>query len=667
MGNVVPSLAEKPADVQAILGMEMTEFMHLQQLGRGKFMKSHLCRRAGGKGGGGASAAAAAAAAFSGGDEGGAASSEKVVIKVYQRRAAAAGASGFASAAAEQARRLLLVREQLLLLCHLFRLSTQPSLLPYQRFEDNARSEACFLTRQHVAYNLAERLNSRPFLAPVEKLWLIYQLLRAVEQAHAAGVRHGDIKAENVMVTSWLWLFLTDFATFKPTFLPEDHPADFYYFFEAGTRRRCYIAPERFVMERDLDRLAMAGQAYAGLPGTSLTPTPPGTTTPTLGSSGATAAGAQAPPPPPPPPPTAVAAIPSLAPGAPPQTVYLWPCDTALTPAMDVFATGCTIAEVLLDGEAPFDLSALLRYRAANASATSVGQGGFDPLRAEGIAEGLAAADASGALTALVSHMIARDPAMRGSARGYLDANTAQPPPPPPAPGAPQPAAMPMRFVAPAAAGAAATEPAAAEANDDVVGGSRIFPAFFPFLFTLGAGLLQPDVQSADVRVLALASHYSAIVCTVTGGAIDPLGERLLAHRLALEPRHLVEMAAYTVRGARPDPRCTCSSSPSALHCAFCTSHVAARALGAASARAGASGGARAAPPVARALAVTVAEPERVTLPLPLPPFAAFVAPPAPPPAPPTPVLVAVNVPPVLVAVRLDWPLPAVPAVPPLL
>ena len=34
-------------------------------------------------------------------------------------------------------------------------------------------------------------------------------------------VCHGDIKSENVMVTAWNWLLLTDFASFKPTYLPE--------------------------------------------------------------------------------------------------------------------------------------------------------------------------------------------------------------------------------------------------------------------------------------------------------------------------------------------------------------------------------------------------------------------------------------------------------------
>lgn len=59
---------------------------------------------------------------------------------------------------------------------------------------------------------------------------------------------HGDIKLENVMVSSWNWLLLADFATVKPTLLPEDDPANYTYFFDTSRRRICYIAPERFVL-----------------------------------------------------------------------------------------------------------------------------------------------------------------------------------------------------------------------------------------------------------------------------------------------------------------------------------------------------------------------------------------------------------------------------------
>lgn len=60
---------------------------------------------------------------------------------------------------------------------------------------------------------------------------------------------HGDIKTENVLVTSWNWLYLSDFSTsFKPTFLPEDNPADFSFYFDTSGRRTCYLAPERFLV-----------------------------------------------------------------------------------------------------------------------------------------------------------------------------------------------------------------------------------------------------------------------------------------------------------------------------------------------------------------------------------------------------------------------------------
>jgi phosphoinositide-3-kinase regulatory subunit 4 len=101
---------------------------------------------------------------------------------------------------------------------------------------------------------------------------LVVQLIHAVEQSHSKGICHGekglseshwkkillavifhtflfilrlgDIKCENVLVTSWNWLYLADFASFKPTFIPDDDPSDFSFYFDTGGRRRCYLAPE---------------------------------------------------------------------------------------------------------------------------------------------------------------------------------------------------------------------------------------------------------------------------------------------------------------------------------------------------------------------------------------------------------------------------------------
>lgn len=65
-------------------------------------------------------------------------------------------------------------------------------------------------------------------------------------------VFHGDIKTENVLVTAWDWVYLSDFSSsFKPTFLPEDNPADFSFYFDTSGRRTCYLAPERFLVANE--------------------------------------------------------------------------------------------------------------------------------------------------------------------------------------------------------------------------------------------------------------------------------------------------------------------------------------------------------------------------------------------------------------------------------
>ena len=102
------------------------------------------------------------------------------------------------------------------------------------------------LIRQFVWSNLYDRINLRPFLCQVEKLWIVYQMLRALEECHSRGVVHGDLKTENFLLTSWNWVMLTDFACYKPTELLEDNPAAYSFFYDTSRRRNCYISPERF-------------------------------------------------------------------------------------------------------------------------------------------------------------------------------------------------------------------------------------------------------------------------------------------------------------------------------------------------------------------------------------------------------------------------------------
>lgn len=81
--------------------------------------------------------------------------------------------------------------------------------------------KAAILLRQYIKYNLYDRLSTRPFLTFFEKTWIAFQLLKCCEWIHSKRVCHGDIKLENILITSYLWVLLADFATYKPVFLPE--------------------------------------------------------------------------------------------------------------------------------------------------------------------------------------------------------------------------------------------------------------------------------------------------------------------------------------------------------------------------------------------------------------------------------------------------------------
>ncbi|KOB72906.1 Uncharacterized protein OBRU01_03959 [Operophtera brumata] len=72
------------------------------------------------------------------------------------------------------------------------------------------------------------------------------RFVRAPDPNNRTAVRE---TCSNIMVT--LWVLLTDIASFKPAFLPDDNPADFSYFFDTSRRRLCYVAPERFVRAPD--------------------------------------------------------------------------------------------------------------------------------------------------------------------------------------------------------------------------------------------------------------------------------------------------------------------------------------------------------------------------------------------------------------------------------
>ncbi|KAF3421311.1 hypothetical protein E2986_10341 [Frieseomelitta varia] len=181
------------------------------------------------------------------------------------------------------------------------KLASAVNCLPFQRMILTEKSGS--IMREYVKYSLYDRISTRPFLTSIEKKWITFQVLYALHQAHKFGVCHGDIKLENIMITSWNWILLTDFASFKPTYLPEDNPADFSYFFDTSRRRTCYIAPERFVktLSSELNNTLLLSEQ-------------------------------------------------ELKTGD-------------LHPMMDIFSAGCALTELYNEGHPPFDFSQLLAYR----------------------------------------------------------------------------------------------------------------------------------------------------------------------------------------------------------------------------------------------------------------------------------------------------------------
>ncbi|KPJ19703.1 Phosphoinositide 3-kinase regulatory subunit 4 [Papilio machaon] len=170
--------------------------------------------------------------------------------------------------------------------------------------------KAGLLMREYCKCSVYDRMSTRPFLTVLEKKWITFQVLYALHRMHKLGICHGDIKLENIMVTSWLWVLLTDIASFKPTFLPDDNPADFSYFFDTSRRRLCYVAPERFVKAPDPSYRPSGDDRTGGL---------------LLSES---------------------------------------PCKVGeLLPSMDIFSAGCALLELWNEGTPALDLPGLLAYR----------------------------------------------------------------------------------------------------------------------------------------------------------------------------------------------------------------------------------------------------------------------------------------------------------------
>ena len=180
-------------------------------------------------------------------------------------------------------------------------ISAHPS---QQQHQPQLQQRAVALVRHHTYTTLSDRLESRPFLTNIEKLFIIHQFLSALQTMHDRQVRHGFLNAENIGLTSWNHVVILDIASYKArAALPDDDPSDYLYYYQEEAQqdnssqreKRCYLAPERFYSPK----------------------------TENLSSS------------------------PTM----------------ALTNAMDVFSAGCILLETWLNGERALDLGDLMDYR----------------------------------------------------------------------------------------------------------------------------------------------------------------------------------------------------------------------------------------------------------------------------------------------------------------
>ena len=55
-----------------------------------------------------------------------------------------------------------------------------PNVMPFRWFRETPQQ--AYIVRQYFHASLLERLSSPPFLTPVEKRWLAFQLLQAVRK-----------------------------------------------------------------------------------------------------------------------------------------------------------------------------------------------------------------------------------------------------------------------------------------------------------------------------------------------------------------------------------------------------------------------------------------------------------------------------------------------------
>jgi len=118
-------------------------------------------------------------------------------------------------------------------------------IIPYHGFLLYDRY--AFLVRKKQEFTLSERITEYPLLEDIEKLWVVFQILKCIVTLHSIDLCHGSLNPDNVFVNWDTRVSIGDMAPFKPTQIREDRSNVFYHFFGSASRNHCYLSPEQLI------------------------------------------------------------------------------------------------------------------------------------------------------------------------------------------------------------------------------------------------------------------------------------------------------------------------------------------------------------------------------------------------------------------------------------
>ena len=126
------------------------------------------------------------------------------------------------------------------------------NVVPIINIKNTERSG--ILYRQYIGISLKERMYLMPYLSYIDKIWITFQLLYLFNNLNKMQIYHGDVKPENILLTSNLSVYLTDFGTYKPAYIYVNDLASYTYYFgsyNSDNLKGCYLAPERLCVNKN--------------------------------------------------------------------------------------------------------------------------------------------------------------------------------------------------------------------------------------------------------------------------------------------------------------------------------------------------------------------------------------------------------------------------------